>query len=147
MPKTISKHFEYHDECSERTLVFDDSRYLDYQGLDITISDKKENVAEVSIDDKDVLKSIISNLQYIYDNWTDRRGKYDKELDDYHKQVSLNKSLYQGLLDKACEWLKDANEGIKFLQSIGRKAEGVDVEKFRKEMEYECTESKNDTKG
>lgn len=86
MPKTISKHFEYHDECSERTLVFDDSRYLDYQGLDIAISDKKEKVVEVSIDDKDVLKSIISNLQYVYDNWTDRRGKYDKELDDYHKR-------------------------------------------------------------
>lgn len=86
MAKIISRHFEYYDEYTERTLVFDDSRYIDYQGLDIAVSNKEGKTMSVEIDDKDVLKSVISNLQYIYDNWTDRRSEYDEELDDYHER-------------------------------------------------------------
>lgn len=37
-------------------------------------------------------------------------------------------------INKACEWLKSANEGIKFLRSIGSYVDGVDVEMFRKAM-------------
>lgn len=38
-------------------------------------------------------------------------------------------------IDKACEWLESANEGIKFLMSIGGTCDGVDIEQFRKDME------------
>lgn len=45
------------------------------------------------------------------------------------------KERRDSLIEKACEWLESANEGIKFLESIGIHGGGIDVEKFRKEME------------
>lgn len=40
-------------------------------------------------------------------------------------------------INKACDWINGANEGIKFSNLIGRACGGIDIEMFRKAMEYE----------
>lgn len=63
-------------------------------------------------------------------------GKAFYQLPDLDESyIEVLEDMHSAIIDKACKWLEGANEGIKFLESIGIHGGGIDVEKFRKEME------------
>lgn len=103
---------------------------------------------DFDVNDLDIAEEDATMLVLEMAEWKDQQFKEEieqlkDELDAlnmrYLSQVSLYKSLYQGLVDKACEWIMTTPMYAKQPSSL--------VEEFRKAMEYERTESKNDTQG